>query len=86
MVQIRDADTLEAHIKVWEDETVPDQQKPVGFMLSLEGADSLVDLFPIWIRRMPMACVPWDLHITVRAVMPAAPERRTDSVPKEKRC
>ncbi|HZK63866.1 MAG TPA: membrane dipeptidase [Puia sp.] len=44
MVQIRDADTLEAHIKVWEDETVPDQQKPVGFMLSLEGADSLVDL------------------------------------------
>lgn len=44
MVQIRDGDALEAHIKVWEDETVPDQQKPVGFMLSLEGADSLVDL------------------------------------------
>ena len=44
MVQIRDGDSLEAHIKVWEDETVPDQQKPVGFMLSLEGADSLVDL------------------------------------------
>jgi membrane dipeptidase len=44
MVQIKDLPTLEAHLKTWEDTTIPDQQKPIGFILSLEGADSLVDL------------------------------------------
>ncbi len=44
MVQIKDLKGLEAHLALWEDETVPDAQKPVGYILSLEGADSLVRL------------------------------------------
>lgn len=44
MVQIMDLPALEAHIKLWEDESVSNQKKPVGFILSLEGADSLVNL------------------------------------------
>ena len=44
MVQIRDLESLEAHLRLWEDEAAPDAQKPVGYILSLEGADSLVDV------------------------------------------
>ncbi|WP_343703772.1 membrane dipeptidase [Chitinophaga sp.] len=44
MVQIKDLPGLEAHLQLWENETVPDAQKPVGYILSLEGADSLVDI------------------------------------------
>jgi membrane dipeptidase len=43
MVQIRDAQTLEAHIGHWNDGT-ENEKKPVGYILSLEGADSLVTL------------------------------------------
>ncbi|MBK1441853.1 membrane dipeptidase [Parapedobacter sp. ISTM3] len=44
MQQITDLTTLERHIALWEDEGVANDTKPVGFMLSLEGADSLIDL------------------------------------------
>jgi membrane dipeptidase len=44
MVQVSEKDSLEAHIKKWEDLAVPDHDKPIGFILSLEGADSLVNL------------------------------------------
>jgi membrane dipeptidase len=42
MVQIVDKRGLDAQIKLWNDETIADETKPVGFLLSLEGADSLV--------------------------------------------
>jgi len=43
LVQIRDRAGLESHYKLWNDggETF---QKPIGYILSLEGADSLVDI------------------------------------------
>lgn len=44
MVQIADNDALDRHISLWEDTSVPDEKKPVGYILSLEGADSLVNL------------------------------------------
>ncbi|MGO4291168.1 dipeptidase [Chitinophaga sp. RAB17] len=44
MKQITDTVTLEKHLQRWEDDALPDEQKPVGFILSLEGADSLVNL------------------------------------------
>lgn len=44
MVHITNLEQLEAHIKLWEDESIPDFSKPVGYILSLEGADSLVRL------------------------------------------
>lgn len=44
MVQIKDAQSLNAHLQLWEDEAVPDEDKPVGYILSLEGADSLINL------------------------------------------
>ena len=42
MVQIVDSQGLDAHIELWNDNTVADENKPVGYLLSLEGADSLV--------------------------------------------
>lgn len=44
MVQIKDLPGLNAHLALWEDEAIPDETKPVGYILSLEGADSLVDI------------------------------------------
>jgi membrane dipeptidase len=44
MIQVTGKDSLETQIKKWEDHSVPDHDKPVGFILSLEGADSLVNL------------------------------------------
>lgn len=44
MVQIKDGPGLEAHLNLWNDAAVPDERKPVGYILSLEGADSLVNL------------------------------------------
>lgn len=41
MVQINNLKTLEAHISLWTDGMANDK-KPVGYILSLEGADSLV--------------------------------------------
>lgn len=42
MIQITDLNSLNRHIQLWEDEGIPDETKPVGFVLSLEGADSLI--------------------------------------------
>jgi membrane dipeptidase len=41
MVQISDRGSLEKHLKIWE---FPDENTPVGYILSLEGADSLVNI------------------------------------------
>ncbi|HAV65546.1 MAG TPA: peptidase M19 [Verrucomicrobiales bacterium] len=49
MVQIRDLDGLERHLRLWgngspADETAPDAPLPVGYILSLEGADSVLSM------------------------------------------
>lgn len=43
MVMISNKTALEKHIALWNDGT-PNTNKPVGYVLSLEGADSIVDL------------------------------------------
>jgi len=43
MVQVRNQLELEEHLSLWSDEDTT-LQKPVGYILSLEGADSLVDV------------------------------------------
>lgn len=40
MVQIRDLPGLENHLQLWNNAHIPDDTKPVGYILSLEGADS----------------------------------------------
>ena len=42
LVQVKDLAGLEQHLKYWENET--SQKKAIGFILSLEGADSIVTL------------------------------------------
>lgn len=44
MVQITNKQQLQHHIELWNNENIPDADKPVGYILSLEGADSLVNL------------------------------------------
>ncbi len=44
MVQITDAGELTKHLSLWLDDDSPATKKPVGYILSLEGADSFVDL------------------------------------------
>jgi len=44
MKQITDKAELESHIALWMNDSIDDATKPVGFILSLEGADSLIDL------------------------------------------
>ncbi|MBD2702903.1 membrane dipeptidase [Spirosoma sp. BT702] len=44
MIQIRDREGLEKHVSLWLDENKPNENKPIGYILSLEGADSLVNL------------------------------------------
>lgn len=44
MTQITDKGQLEKHLALWLDATTADERKPIGYILSLEGADSLVDL------------------------------------------
>lgn len=41
MVMIKDAQSLEKHLALWMNGE-PDDKKPVGYILSLEGADSMV--------------------------------------------
>ena len=43
MKQITDVTSLEKHLAVWSDET-NNEPKPVGYILSLEGADSLITI------------------------------------------
>lgn len=42
MRQITNRTELDAQLALWEDNSVSDDSKPVGYLLSLEGADSLV--------------------------------------------
>jgi len=44
MIQINNKGSLETHIDLWLDDSVSSTDKPVGYILSLEGADSLVNL------------------------------------------
>lgn len=44
MVQITNLSALETHMALWHNESTLNEQKPIGYILSLEGADSLVDL------------------------------------------
>ncbi|MBO9728779.1 MAG: membrane dipeptidase [Chitinophaga sp.] len=43
MVMIKDRKGLEQHLALWNNGT-PNDQKPIGYILSLEGADSIIDL------------------------------------------
>lgn len=43
MVQVKDMRSLNMHLAIWNDDG-PNDQKPVGYILSLEGADSLITL------------------------------------------
>jgi membrane dipeptidase len=44
MIQIDNLEKLETHLTLWNDDTIDDNRKPIGYILSLEGADSLVDI------------------------------------------
>jgi membrane dipeptidase len=43
MTQIHNLETLEKHLQLWNDGT-PNDKKPIGYILSLEGADSLITI------------------------------------------
>ena len=43
MIMIKDRRSLELHLAIWCDGT-PNEHKPVGYILSLEGADSLITI------------------------------------------
>lgn len=43
LTQITNRDSLEKHLKVWNDDS-SNESKPIGYILSLEGADSLVTI------------------------------------------
>lgn len=43
MVQINNRETLEKHVQLWENEQ-DDEKKPIGYILSLEGADSIITI------------------------------------------
>ena len=44
MVQIKNATHLEQHLQLWNNDSISNDKKPVGYILSLEGADSLINL------------------------------------------
>jgi membrane dipeptidase len=60
MVQINDLSSLERHLALWTDGR-PNDQKPIGYILSLEGADSIVDI----------PYLQWAYESGLRAVGPA---------------
>ena len=43
LIQIKNANQLESHVDLWNN-TQPNEKKPIGYILSLEGADSIVTL------------------------------------------
>ena len=47
MVQIKDRESLENHLKNWNQPG--SHKKPVGYILSLEGADSIIS--PSWLEK-----------------------------------
>lgn len=44
MVQITNNIQLNKHFNLWNSPSIPNQTKPVGYILSLEGADSIINL------------------------------------------
>ncbi len=44
MVQITTGSGLDSHLARWNNTDLPDENKPIGYILSLEGADSLVNI------------------------------------------
>ncbi|MCB0686945.1 MAG: dipeptidase [Saprospiraceae bacterium] len=44
MVQINSASALEKHLALWNDSSIPNDKKPIGYILSLEGADSVINM------------------------------------------
>ena len=44
MIQINNLPTLENHVNLWMDESKDNAEKPIGYILSLEGSDSLINL------------------------------------------
>jgi membrane dipeptidase len=48
MTPIRNLDELENHLVLWSDDT-PTEEKPIGYILSLEGADSIIT--PAYVER-----------------------------------
>lgn len=44
MRQITNPAQLDAHLELWQDTSISDDEKPIGYILSLEGADSLVNV------------------------------------------
>jgi membrane dipeptidase len=44
MVQVTNLQQLEDHLSLWNDASIADEKKAIGYILSLEGADSLVDV------------------------------------------
>src|SRR4051794_20946382 len=60
MVQVNDLASLNRHLDLWKNDQ-PNEEKPIGYILSLEGADSLVTL-----RNLEKA---WEYGL--RAVCPA---------------
>jgi len=43
MVQITNWRALEQHMALWENNTIANEKKPIGYILSLEGADSIIN-------------------------------------------
>ena len=44
MVQITNNIELNKHLELWQNDTIETVQKPIGYILSLEGADSIISL------------------------------------------
>ena len=44
LLQIRDSSSLDRHVRLWTEQTPPVAAKPIGYILSLEGADSIISL------------------------------------------
>lgn len=44
MIQIVSWAQLQNHLALWSDHTIANEKKPIGYILSLEGADSVVNL------------------------------------------
>ena len=44
MRQITNISALENHLELWQNQEIPNDKKPVGYILSLEGADSIINL------------------------------------------
>lgn len=43
MTQVYDLASLDQHLAVWKDTSTDNATKPIGYILSLEGADSIID-------------------------------------------